>query len=213
MRPKLATATAIGVAGLTLAAVTVAWRGDVEPSVVAYVDGTPISGEAFREYKEVLEAGDRSVDDRTVLLSLINQRLAVIEANRRGFTVSSAEIDAAIDAISVEGVSDDLLGGDDGIEAFRARMRTRLLMEQVKSEVTAGVVVDDAEIAEYRNRYSAAFAGRTWESVRGEVAPLVHGEKVTAIWSAWLATARHCTPIAVTIGVELPRNDIGVQCP
>ena len=180
----------------------------------AFVNGVPISRDQYEEYAAVLEGdGARSVPPWQVLQSLVNQRLALQEARERGYAVTDAEVATAMNEMTGAGVSVDMVGGASGRDAFRERIRVRLLFERVKAAITESVVVSDEDIRAYLDRAAALYQGVDWPDAKAEVEPAVRQELVDKVWSDWLAGKRFCSTITILVPVELPTASPTQTCP
>jgi hypothetical protein len=107
--------------------------------------------------------------------------------------------------IAGAGVSIDMVGGTGERDAFRGRVRVRLLFERVKAAITEPVVISDGDIRDYIGRFAPLYQGVAWETARAEVEPAVRQELVDRVWSEWLAVQRSCSSITILMpSVELP---------
>lgn len=134
---------------------------------VAFVNGEPISRVEYDQYLSVLSAdGARAVAPWQVVQSLVNQKLALREAERLGYSATDADIDQAVAGLTREGVSVDMVSGVGGLDAFRERLRVRMLFERVKETVTHDVRVTDNDIRRYVREHAAMITNTEWEAVK-----------------------------------------------
>lgn len=193
----IALAAVVGVIAL---APRVAGRLQGTPSassaMIATVNGDSIDQDAFDAYAAVFEMEDGTlrITREQVLESLINQALTAQEAARRQIVVDEAEVDGALAAAANLKVDAGRIEG--GPEAFRKRMRAKLLMDHVKSVVAAVPTVDEADI---RAAYEAdpALSGVSYEEAKPKLAEAIHHAAVEARWSAWLRDMQQCSTIVV----------------
>lgn len=146
---------------------------DEEPNV-AYVNGEQISRVEYDQYLSVLSAdGALTVAPWQVVQSLVNQKLALREAERLGYSATDADIDQAVAGLTGEGVSVDMVSGVGGLDAFRERLRVRMLFERVKATVTHDVRVTDDDIRRYVREHAGMITNTEWAAVKAEVEPAV----------------------------------------
>lgn len=137
--------------------------------------------------------------------SLVNQRLVLDEARRLGISTSEAEVEEAMRSLPDEGISLDVLEGVGGLDAFKRRLQTRLAFERVKATVTKDVVVSDADLNQYIDRYRSLFDLSDRGAVEAQVEPAVRQGLVDRAWSTWLEARMGCSLIQVLLhGAELP---------
>lgn len=165
---------------------------------VAFVNGEPISRVEYDQYLSVLSAdGARAVAPWQVVQSLVNQKLAQREAERLGYSATDADIDQAVAGLTRGGVSVDMVSGVGGLDAFRERLRVRMLFERVKETVTHDVRVTDNDIRRYVREHAAMITNTEWEAVKAEVEPAVRRLLVDRVWSDWLAVQRSCATVQI----------------
>ena len=123
--------------------------------VLATVGGEIIT---FTEYKLFVKGmGGESKDeiDETLLRKLIEERIIILEAKRKGFTASDAEVQMMVDEFQTEnGLSKDALDNflkEEGlnINDYRQILRGKVLSTKIiSSEVDSKVIVSDGELKE-----------------------------------------------------------------
>jgi len=220
MRRKL---IAAGVVGAVCLAVWGAGVGGsrsptarLDNGVVALVDGRPITTRDFDAYALVFTdpSGRLSVSREDVLLSLINQSLALAEAESRGLTVTQDEVEATVRSARQAGLNVALMAREGGLDAFRARTRTRLLFERVKAAATSNVVANDDQVRAYFATHGPVFGDQPFEQVKPWIRDRVTQQLVDAAWSGWLAEDRACSRIDV-LDPTLSAPDVGplTECP
>jgi parvulin-like peptidyl-prolyl isomerase len=93
---------------------------------------------------------------RALLDQMIEQRMLLEEARRRGIEIPAAELDKALElaraGLDRDRFEETLLRTGQTLSEFRAALRERLLAEALFRQVHQGVSVDDAEA---RRRYDA----------------------------------------------------------
>lgn len=166
---------------------------------VARVNGDAITAGDFSDYSSVFldPSGQLTVPRITVLISLINQSLALREASRLEFIVDPQQIEAVVEATEHVGLTAELIGHEGGLDAFRARTRTRILFEAVKAHVTLDVSVSDREILAYFQSHPASFLGESLDDVRLQIRDRIRQQKVDDEWTGWLASQRACASIEI----------------
>lgn len=202
------------VLAIALSAGAIAKIADNSEPNVAYVDGEPISRSQYDEYLSVLSAdGAVAVEPWQVVQSMVNQTLALREAERLGFSATDADIDEAVDVLTGEGISVDMLSGTGGLDAFRERVRVRMLFERVKASVTRDVRATDEDIRRFVLAHSAMITNTEWEAVKAEVEPAVRELLIGRVWSEWLAGRRACASVQIVIAdVQLQSAAPGAEC-
>lgn len=171
--------------------------GTLSSPAIAIVNGSAITRSEYDAYAAVfrLDDGSLRVTPDQVLRSVINQTLAAQEAALRGIVVTDADVDSAAQAIrdAAPGASFRL---DGGLAAFRARIRARLLMEQVKAVVAvAGPVGDSAVRAAYDA--SPGLHAVPFDDLRERLAARLQRQAVEARWVEWLTLKRDCSDIRI----------------
>ena len=145
MKPKLTRAVVL----LALSAAACGSRGDLDldPSVVATIDGAPLTRDDLELYfrvnllgeEDTEDAGSDSADwDRVksrLLDALVEERTLLAEARRQNIQISGREIDAYLDLARSEGAG----GMDLPRESRRALARQRLTIQRLQDRVAQQV--------------------------------------------------------------------------
>lgn len=132
-------------------------HGTTVDRILATIDDEAIT---FGDYKtfarEFTEGEFHDTVDERLLRQLIEKKLIVREAKRRGFRASDAEVEKMIEEFAVQNalslVTLESSLKEDGldVEAFREIVRERILISQIlSSDVDAKVLITDREIEEY----------------------------------------------------------------
>ena len=146
------------------------WEGELPESLLAQVNGEPITLENFHlEFKELIPApdGDRERADPAALKEaclnhLIERKLLVQEARRSGISLPREELDQAVLEIRKDypGRSFEERLGLRGItlEALRGQIEEKLLTEKVvRAALRYEGEIDEKEALRYYDLHRAAF--------------------------------------------------------
>lgn len=143
-------------------------RGAATPSadvVVATVDGVPITrGDLERRVRVATDGDEASAADASlhagILEQLVEERVLLAEASRRGLTVPDADVDAAMRALEVamgRGAYEKQIGRE-GKEAFRTRVAEGLLIRALFTTVPAPRPITEHDVRTYYQEHRAEFA-------------------------------------------------------
>jgi len=195
----VAAGSAVAVA-LALSAYVTSERGSTRDELLATVDGAPILYSEFAEYGQVFTdaSGHRQISNEVLLLSLINQHLALDHARELGIAIPQQEVDQLAAEAERQGLVSDLVDREGGMEAFRGRLAIRMVFEEVKRRVTANLEVSDVEVLRYFESHRPAFAEQSFGDVSFEIRQRLTRAAADAAWSAWLAKRRACAEIVIT---------------
>jgi peptidyl-prolyl cis-trans isomerase C len=146
------------------------WGGGLPEGNVARVDEETISVEEFdREFRELVlepgkEAPEKPLADlkKVYLDQMIERKLLVLEARKRGVKVSPTELNQALSEIRNDYAERELGArlGSKGmtLESWKARMEEKLLAEKmIRSVSQYQGKIDDKEAAEYYERHRSRF--------------------------------------------------------
>lgn len=194
----LRTAAVVGLVATVAAGSRPTTNREVEHSVIATVDGVPITEAEFSAYAAVNPEGlSAQKASGVTLLSLVNQRLVEAEAAKLGVSVNHAEVETAFEALVSTGLVGVSSRSDEGLRQLRARVRMRLLFDRVKAVVSRDVSVSQGAVekaimsfGEYKSLPKDQARRRAHESLL-EVA-------VEAHWVQWLHDLRVCADIRLT---------------
>lgn len=219
--------------------IALAQPADDTPQVVAKVNGeeitkaqldrlTNISGIVFSLYRQyprfaqVLLTTDEGkallrAYERSVLDSLINWRLLVQEAHKRGLTVPEDELASEVEK-TLQGIMErnqlteaqlaDILKAQRGqtLEEFRNQIKTELeekmLVDLLKDAVTAEVSVSEDEITSYYEEHKDSFADsegnvKNLDEVKEDILTALMNEKKDSRWRSFLKDLREQAEVEI----------------
>ncbi|MDA8083919.1 MAG: peptidylprolyl isomerase [Nitrospiraceae bacterium] len=168
-----------GVAVLSLPGMPAAARNEViSGEVLAVVNGDEVTR---GDYKKFLMKVDPSLEARTVdsalLHRLIEERLIIQEARKRGITVSDAEVEQSIrDFISTRKISYrefEKTITDKGmtVEEYKKWLKENIIVlsKMIYSEIDSTIRITDKEVADYYSRNRGLFVATPEELTVGAV--------------------------------------------
>jgi len=155
---------------------------------------------------------------RDVLEDLIMRKIQLQEAKARGIAADPAKIEEKLDQMlenikTYYGLSDEELAAElanEGLtlEEFRAQLRPQaeeqVLMEALKTAVTADVTVSEEEIVAYYEENRDQFVDEggnqlSLAEVREKIGSLLIAQKQEEVWQAWLKQAREAADVQINL--------------
>ena len=139
----------------------------VGPDDVTVADYTLLKKKMETQFGGNFSLAQLGMTGERILDQAINSRIALQEAKRLGLTASGAEVDEIIAKQFALTSDEDLkraqeyvarnYGGSDGIDLYRNSVRDALAAQKLRSYVTAGVQISEAEVKDAYMRDNTAF--------------------------------------------------------
>jgi peptidyl-prolyl cis-trans isomerase D len=139
----------------------------VGPDEVTVADYTLLKKKMESQFGGNFSLSQLGMTGERILDQAVNSRIASQEARRLGLTASGAEVDEIIAKQFALTSEDDLkraqeyvarnYGGADGIDLYRASVRDAVAAQKLRSYVTAGAQISEAEVKDAYVRDNTAF--------------------------------------------------------
>lgn len=169
------------------------------PEIIALVDGTPISRADYDQYSLVFTdpTGQIRASSEQILEALIAQALVHEEITVRAIRISDKDVETQVRTIMDSSATNrDGIQQEGGEEALRRRARAFLEFQNLRSEITAGVVVSDEQVKEVYIS-DPVLRRAAYEDVAPLLTTRMHRDAVNQVWSEWLEGKRRCAEVLI----------------
>ena len=132
--------------------------------VLATVGGEIITLTEYKQFLKAVNREDSGDVDQALLRQLVEERIIIQEAKRKGFEASDSEVDTMVEefksrnGLSQEDLEVFLRGEGAGIKDYRQALKGRVLLSKlVSSDVDSKVIIREKELEDYYKEHKNEF--------------------------------------------------------